>query len=109
MAFTKETASKAGKKSKRGPNKQITAKRELIESKFDETGGVTELFSDIAAIKDPAQRVNAKLKLMEFFAPRLKAVDMNTTIQDEREELTAQEIEDRLIKLKEEMKQFDDD
>jgi len=92
----------------KGAKNKVHVKDDMA-AEFEKIGGVKSLFADISKIKDPSQRVNAKLKAMEFFSPKLKAVDMSTTIIDEREEMTHQEIEQRLKELKEEMEQFDDD
>jgi hypothetical protein len=107
--FTSETARAAGKKSKRGKSKKTIAKQERLENLFEANGGFEEIFNDIAQIEDPSQRATARMKMLEYFTPKLKSVDMSTTIQDEREELTPEEIEQRLKEMQEELKQFDDD
>jgi hypothetical protein len=73
---------------------------------FKKIGELVQLMIEEGELKDAA---NVILKMSEFAHPKLKAMDIQTTIQDEREELTPQEIEQRLKEMQEELKQFDDD
>lgn len=109
MPFIKGQSGNIEGRPKGSKNKKKLAQKEELEKLFNDQGGFEGMFNDIALIKDPYYRIQAKLKLLEFFTPKLKSVDMNTTINDEREELTPHEVEARLKALQEEMEQFNDD
>jgi hypothetical protein len=96
-----------GKNTKRTKNKNTANTKDAIANYF-ESGNMETLFREIDELEGK-DKVSAKLKLLEYYLPKLKAVDLSTTIEDKREELTNEEIEAKLKQLKEDMKMFEDD
>jgi hypothetical protein len=93
-------------------NKRTLLGADAASEALNNLGGfkkIGELANKLIQAGDLKDAANILLKMSEFAYPKLKAVDMSTTIQDEREELTPQEIEQRLKEMQEELKQFDDD
>ena len=107
MPFNSKTASQAGKKSKRGQSKATKIVKDKILAYLNEEG-IEDAIREIKELEG-YNKVKAILSIAEYAMPKQKAVDMTTTIQDEREELTPQEIEQRLKEMQEDLKQFDDD
>jgi hypothetical protein len=108
----KKGRKKTGGREKGTPNKSTLLGSDEIKNTLSSLGGfdfVKHCIQELAANGDFKEAATLFMKLTEFAYPKLKAVDMTTTIQDEREELTPQEIEQRLKEMQEELKQFDDD
>lgn len=108
----KKGRKKTGGRTKGTPNKSTILGADLVKETLDNLGGfdfVKNCIEQLIANGDFKEAATLFMKLTEFAYPKLKAVDMTTTIQDEREELTPQEIEERLKQMQEELKQFDDD
>lgn len=107
MPFDSESASKAGKKSKRGQSKAtILVKNKILDYLNEE--GIDHAIEEIKKLEG-LYKVKGILELAQYAIPKQKAVDMTTTIVDEREDLTAKEVEARLKALQSEMEQFNDD
>jgi hypothetical protein len=103
---------KVGGRGKGTPNKSTKLGAEKIQAALEDLGGfdfVKQCIKSLVANGEFKEAANLFMKLTEFAYPKLKAVDMSTTIKDEREELTPQEVEERLKEIQEELKQFDDD
>jgi len=103
---------KIGGREKGTPNKITKFGADKAQNTLEDLGGFDFVKTCIQElIKQGLYKEAASLflKIAEFAYPKLKAVDMSTTIQDEREELTPQEIEERLKQMQDELKEFDDD
>lgn len=109
MPFKEGQSGNPNGRPKGSKNKKKAEKKAKMEDIFNKAGGFNKIMTLISQIDDPKDQASLMLKAMEYFTPKQKAVDMTTTIEDNREELTPQEIEDRLKEMQEELKQFDDD
>ena len=67
-------------------------------AEYFKTRGFDELLTAIDGLEDK-DKVNAQLKMLEFVMPRQKAVDMTATVDDNREQLTIEEIKKELEDL----------
>jgi len=86
MAFNKETASKAGKKSSRkgSPNKSVRDLRELLKTLLDDT--YEQIIEDLKEL-EPKDRINAYIKLIEYAIPKMQKVEQTidvSTLTDEQ-------------------------
>jgi hypothetical protein len=90
-----------GGRPKGAKNKKKLASKQLLEDLFQEEGGFEQLFNDIGAIEDPYQKVQAKMKVVEFFMPKLKAVELNANINDQQEDRPLEEIQADIKRLQE--------
>jgi len=81
MAFTKKTASKAGKKSSRKgkPNKVNQELRERIKLLLEEN--FEQFEKDLKSLQ-PKERVQATLKLFEFTVPKLQRIDQINMVKN---------------------------
>ena len=80
-------------------NKKTLAKKEELETMFRDEIGFKGLIDNIKAIEDPYYAFQAKVKLLEFFMPKLKAVDLTANIEDTRKHRTPAEIQADLDKF----------
>ena len=72
-----EGKKKTGGRKKGAKNKKTTANKESLEALFMNSGGFEQLMDDISKL-DERDKVTAKLKLIEFFMAKHKAVDHTT-------------------------------
>lgn len=73
--FDSQTAREAGKKSRKNPS----PRKKQYELLLDEIGDkitAKDLWEDIKAIKDPKERVKAKLAILEFRVAKPKQLDV---------------------------------
>lgn len=59
-------------------NKKTLAKKEELEAMFNDRLGFDALFDAIDIIEDPKDKAASIMKIMEFFTPKLKAIDHTT-------------------------------
>lgn len=112
MPFKKGESGNPDGRPKGSLNKSTIAGAEQATAALEKMGGfdkVADLIDKLIEGGFLKEAANLMLKMSEFAYPKLKAVDMSTTIQDEREELTPEELEQRLKDLQDELQQFDDD
>ena len=74
MPFNKETASKAGKKSKRGKDKQLNELRGFYKGLLEANKGNIQVWLDSTAEKDPAKALELIIKMSSFVIPKPKTV-----------------------------------
>ena len=83
MAFTSETGTKAGKKSKRGQDTQLKEIREVFTTLLENNQSNIQTWLDEAAKEDPARALELLLKISSFVVPKLRTIDLNTSISIE--------------------------
>lgn len=81
MAFNSNSGSQAGKKSKRGPSKQVGKVRQLILDEID-TGRLRYALAEL----DNLQYVKSMSTLLQYSVPRLSSVSL-TSLDDVQEAL----------------------
>jgi len=64
-------------KPKGAKNKATILGRDIIEEHFIAKGGLKKLLIDIEAMEYEKDRVNAQIKLLEFFIPKQKEIQVN--------------------------------
>lgn len=75
MAFTKESASKAGKISKRGKDSRVSTIRNIYSDFLENNSNkIQELFDEVAS-DDPAKALDFILKLSAYIVPKPKPTD----------------------------------
>lgn len=77
MAFTKETAKKAGERSRRGKDSTITKVRNLYSDFLDVNGNKIQSLFDEVAQDDPAKALDFILKLSAYIIPKPRPTDEN--------------------------------
>lgn len=76
MAFNSETASEAGKKSKRGKDKQLKQIREVFFECLDNNRDNIQKWLDEAAKDNPAKALELLLKMSRLIIPHPKHQDV---------------------------------
>lgn len=81
MPFTSETAKKAGKKSKRGPEESTVKVRKAVQQLLDKNSErIEELFDEIAK-DDPRGALYLFRDLLEFSLPKLSRTEFSGDIK----------------------------
>ena len=82
MAFNSETASKAGKKSKRGSGKDVRKIRDMVGEIIE--GNLDRIKANINGMESK-ERLNAVFQLMKFVLPTLTSqeIDLSTDMDFE--------------------------
>ena len=76
MAFTKETATEAGKKSKRGQDKQMKEARDVFKEVLSDNKENVQVWLDEVAKDNPGKALELLLKLGSFVIPKPKFVEI---------------------------------
>lgn len=77
MAFEKGNKEGQGRP-KGAKNKSTVLGREMLEKYFFEDNGLKNLLADIDQMEYEKDKVNAKIKLLEFVMPKQKEIDLKT-------------------------------
>lgn len=88
---------KIGGRQKGSTNKNTKLSKQMIANYF-ENGGLASLISDISEL-EAKDKVNAKIKLMEYYIPKLKSVDVNAKVET-KDLRTKEEIQNELEALR---------
>lgn len=103
MKFTKETASKLGKKSSRKgvPNKNTLEIREAFRQLLEAQSPKLTKWIEAVADEDPAKAIDLLLKMSEYILPKLQRTEIQTEINIQTLlELTPQQRQERILELK---------
>lgn len=101
MAFDKDTASEAGKKSKRGADSQTKAIRERFSNILQGNVENIEKWLQEVAKDDPAKALDLLLKMSNMVLPKLRPVG----IESDEEKIEGFKI--RIINSRDELEPFD--
>ena len=63
-------------------NKTTIAGREMLEKYFFQDNGLQSLLNDIDSMEYEKDKVNAKIKLLEYILPKQKEIDLNIGGED---------------------------
>jgi hypothetical protein len=105
MPFKKGESGNPKGKPKGTKNKTTIAGKETIANYF-ENGGLDDLLTDIALLDD-RDRVNAKIKLIEYYIPKQKEVDIKGEFKNDTVNVTFTKIDTPPITNESQL--FDDD
>tara|TARA_B110000037_G_C16888737_1_gene411221 strand:- start:401 stop:679 length:279 start_codon:yes stop_codon:yes gene_type:complete len=75
MAFDKETARKAGKKSKRGSSKEINELREVYIDLLDKNKDKLQEWLNEVGKDDPAKALDLIIKMTAFVVPKYRLTE----------------------------------
>ncbi|MDX1365608.1 MAG: hypothetical protein R3243_15470 [Arenibacter latericius] len=79
-------------------NKSTLPTKQMIADYF-ENGGLAKLISDIEELEGK-DKVGAKIKLLDYYMPKLKAVEVKAEVNNPSDSLTKQEIKEQLEKIR---------
>jgi len=89
MAFNKETASSAGKKSKRGSGKEVKEIREVFSELLNDNKDKLQGWIDEVGETDPAKAIDLLIKLTSFVLPKFRQVEYvipnDVNLEEEKE------------------------
>lgn len=75
------------------PNKTTSLGKKILERYFFQDNGLEKLLNDIDNMEYEKDKVTARIKLLEFVMPKQKEIEITGI---DKEELTDQELEERL-------------
>ena len=101
MPFTSETAKKAGKKSKRGPEASTVKVREAVQKLLDNNSEKIEEMFDKVAKDDPKGALYLFRDLLEFSLPKLSRTEFSGDIKTDTDFDPSKYTDDELKELKE--------
>ena len=96
MPFNSETASKAGRKSKRGPEESTKKVREALHKLLEDNSSNLEQWLADVAKEDPKEALKIFSNLTEYALPKLARTEIDAVVENNNinlEDLTDEQLE----------------